>query len=118
MDFTQHMKECENAAYGQFLIHAIAAPLGLQDEPERIDRAVYKGTSCGAWVRFDEKGIAVGTIVEGSDAEFSKRIDLSGIDTDEAGEAELNRRFWAALQMCEDFADEVWADMDAESDGE
>ena len=100
----------EDAAYGEFLLSAIAAPLGIpinKDAAKLIDRAVYKGTSCGAWVQFDEKGIMVGTIVEGSDAEYSERIDLSGIEIDDEGERLLNARFWAALKRCEQFADEV-----------
>lgn len=115
-DFTSHMADCENEAFGTFLIHAIAAPVGLPDDPKAIYRAVYKGTSCGAWVRFDEQGIMVGTIVEGSEAEHSERIDLAGIECDENGEKELNRRFWEAIQRCEDFSAEVWAEMDAEAE--
>lgn len=115
-DWTQHNKDQENEAYGRFLIEAIAKTIGIEPDAKRIDRAIYKGTACGAWVRFDEKGIMVGTIVEGSDAEFSKRIDLTGIDTDEAGEKLLAERFWAALQEAEDFSDEVWGQMEMEDD--
>jgi hypothetical protein len=93
-----------------FLIETIAKSCGDKSlTPERIDRAVYKGTDCGAWVRFDEKGIMVGTIVEGSDAEFSKRIDLTGIDASKKGEKLLCKRFWEAVQEAEDFSSEIWA---------
>jgi hypothetical protein len=91
---------CEDAAYGEWLIETIAESIGIEPDAKKIDRAVYKGTSCGAWVRFDEKGIMVGTIVEGSDAEFSKRVELSD------NPHELCVNFWDAIQECEDFAEE------------
>jgi hypothetical protein len=116
----QHARDQENEAYGAFLIETIAKSCGFKGtEPDLakpnhgIDRAVYKGTSCGAWVRFDSEGVMVGTIVEGSDAEFSERIDLTGIDISEEGETILLERFWDAVQQCEDFADEAWAERNA-----
>jgi hypothetical protein len=100
----------EDAAFGQFLVESIAHWCGFSGEEEhlvsRIDKAIYKGTGCGAWVRFDELGIMVGTIVEGSDAEYSERIDISRLDTDDDDEKHLHERFSAAIQRCEDFADE------------
>ena len=39
--------------------------------PEHLERSVYKYTSCGAWINWDEKEIRIGSIVEGSDKEFS-----------------------------------------------
>lgn len=98
----------EDAAFGQFLVECIAHWCGLSGDEEnlvsRIEKAIYKGTDCGAWVRFDELGIMVGTIVEGSDAEYSERIDISGLDTDDDDEKRLHERFSAAVQRCEDFA--------------
>jgi hypothetical protein len=36
------------------------------------DRAIYKATECGAWMRLiDERTVQVGSIVEGSDAEVT-----------------------------------------------
>lgn len=32
-----------------------------------IKRMIYKGTDCGAWIDFDENGIKLGSIVEGTD---------------------------------------------------
>ena len=105
----------EDGGYGEFLMGTIAEGFcGLPyDAPEhRINKAIYKGTSCGAWVKFDEEGIMVGTIVEGSDAEHSERIDLTGIGL-ENGDI-LIQRFSDALERCENFADEVWADIEWE----
>ncbi|MCU0613257.1 MAG: hypothetical protein MUE60_15915 [Candidatus Eisenbacteria bacterium] len=39
------------------------------DSEESAARAIYKATECGAWIRFEDDGIALGSIVEGSDAE-------------------------------------------------
>lgn len=100
MDSVDHMQMCENAAYGEWLIETIAKSVGVEPVANRIDRAIYKETDCGAWVRFDTEGLIVGTIVEGSDAEYSERIEL----TDD--EDELCKRFWDAIQRCEEFADE------------
>jgi hypothetical protein len=98
----------EDEAFGAFLIHAIADPLSLPPDVGRIDRAIYKGTSCGAWIRFDAEGIKVGTIVEGSDAEYSERIDLSGVEMTAEGARLVHDRVFEALRRCEEFAEEHW----------
>ena len=108
------MMNQEHEAFGMFLVGAVAEGIGLpfegklSDIVSKIQRAVYKGTECGAWVQFDEKGIMVGSIVEGSDAEFSKRIDLSGVDISDEGSTLLNERFWAALDEIDDLACAEW----------
>ena len=38
---------------------------------ERIERDIYKYTDCGAWIKWNDEGVTVGSIVEGSCAEFS-----------------------------------------------
>lgn len=104
----------ENAAFGMFLVQTVAESCGLEfkgpisELERRIDRAVYKGTDCGAWVLFDEKGIVVGSIVEGSDAEFSERIDLTGIDISDAGAEILTQRFWNTVEKINDLACDAW----------
>lgn len=37
-----------------------------------IERDIYKYTGCGAWITWDVSGLTIGSIVEGSDAEFDK----------------------------------------------
>ena len=63
-----------------------------------LEHALYKGTACGAWITWDEKSISIGSIVEGSDAEFSKTFvfptDTESIDK------------W--LDSLEDLCDEAW----------
>lgn len=107
MNEVQYEKIQADAAYGQWLLTAIANHVGANEPTEKsISHRVYKDTACGAWVKFTATGIQVGTIVEGSDAEFAQDIDLEGIDFTEEGEAELVARFDTALQNCEDFSDE------------
>lgn len=38
---------------------------------EQAKRNLYKATVCGAWIDFQEQGIELGSIVEGSDCEVS-----------------------------------------------
>lgn len=53
-------------------IHDVAKWYGVGD-PDRIPKSIYKVTECGAWIRWDtESTVTIGSIVEGSDAEFSK----------------------------------------------
>lgn len=40
-------------------------------EVKNLRRDLYKYTDCGAWIEYDVRGITIGTITEGSDAEFS-----------------------------------------------
>jgi len=110
MNEVQAYRMQEDEAYGAFLIDTISAIYGItpgdKDAAKLIDKYAYKFTDCGAWVKFDSQGIVVGTIVEGSDAEYSERISLKDIDIDDAGEALLKKRYFAALQNCEDFSNE------------
>lgn len=91
---------------------AIANSMGLPDDASesQIDRALYKGTNCGAYVKFDHLGVLVGSIVEGSDAEFLDRLDLSGLDDLDQDESEkqLVDRFWKLVQWVEDSCEEEW----------
>ena len=45
-------------------------------EVRHLEKDIYKYTDCGAWIKWDEKSITIGSIVEGSDAEFSKTFLL------------------------------------------
>ena len=105
-DEIQHERDQENEAFGAFLIATIAELYGCESDPARIDRAVYKNTACGAWVRFDSEGIKVGTIVEGVDAEYDERVSLQGIEASDDGAKLLVSRFREAIANCESFSDE------------
>ncbi len=41
---------------------------------QRIQRTIYKYTDCGAWIRCYENEVVIGSIVEGSDAEFTESL--------------------------------------------
>ena len=44
---------------------------GATDTHE-LERDMYKYTDCGAWITWDDRKVSVGSIVEGSEAEFSE----------------------------------------------
>lgn len=105
-DFESYQRSQENAAFGRWLLDTIADLYGCEHTAESVDRAVYKNSDCGAWCRFDEYGIKVGTIVEGSDAAFSTRVDVTGLGDIENPEEELIARFRDAIADCEAFSGE------------
>lgn len=76
------------------------------EEAEQLDHYVYKYTDCGAWIAWDDNSITIGSIVEGSDAEFSRRF-LFPVDSDT-----LDAWITELEQLCEDAWQE--ANRDAE----
>jgi hypothetical protein len=101
------MQDQDQEAFGRFLIETIADIYDCEPIPSILAHCVYKHTPSGSYVRFDEEGIIVGTIVERGDAEHNVRIDLTGIDIGADGAALLRKRFYDALDECEEFVDEV-----------
>lgn len=77
----------------------------IYDDDERtakaLDKAIYKGTTCGAWVEKVPNGVNVGSIVEGCD---------QYCDVQELRYPFDHTDFWAAVQRVEDQADEIWKD--------
>lgn len=65
---------------------------------DRLERSVYKNTACGAWITWTDESVTIGSIVEGSDAEFDKTfsypVDSVQIDN------------W--FEELEDLTDEAW----------
>lgn len=51
-------------------------------EVERLEHDVYKYTVCGAWIKWDEDSVTIGSIVEGSDEEFCRIFEYP-FDSDE-----------------------------------
>lgn len=43
-------------------------------EVDRLKHDLYKYTACGAWITWNEDSFMIGSIVEGSDAEFQKQF--------------------------------------------
>lgn len=111
------IRDQEISEYGSWALGVIAKALGIDPEGEddgelesRISRAVYKNTACGAWFAVADDRFLVGTIVEGTDAEFVTDLKvLKFIDLDEcAGEKAILKWFWDALHQSDEFASEFW----------
>ena len=52
-------------------IHDLIVARGATNE-DGLKHDLYKYTDCGAWISWTTSGVTVGSIVEGSDAEFSE----------------------------------------------
>lgn len=68
---------------------------------QRMDRALYKSTACGAFIHLKMDGVLIGSIVEGSDTEFSNFLrfpfsEMAFDDTLEWLEAACNEEWHAA----------------------
>lgn len=63
-----------------------------------LEHDVYKYTKCGAWIVWDDSSVTIGSIVEGSDAEFEKKFEYP-IDSDEIDN-------W--INDLEELCDEAW----------
>ena len=63
-------------------IEEYASYLGIP--VDSLKHSVYKYTDCGAWIDWDDNRVTIGSIVEGSDAAFSKTflfpVEVSRID--------------------------------------
>lgn len=72
--------------------------------PERIERDLYKYTACGAWINWTEESVTIGSIVEGSEAEFYKTflfpVELPELD--------------AWIEELERLTDEAWIEANGE----
>ena len=85
----------------------VAAHFGMAlDDPwHRVEKAVYKGTDCGAWIECTETELRVGSIVEGSDVDCQTHI----LTLPTTGEA-LDEAFKAV----EPEAQEIWNEWNEE----
>lgn len=77
-------------------------------EVEHLERAIYKGTNCGAWITWDDKKMTIGSIVEGSDAEFDKAFYFP-VDSDDIE---------AWFEELEELTDEAWHEANDEDEEE
>ena len=59
---------------------------------------VYKYTECGAWIKWNNEGIIFGSIVEGSDAEFSDSLQFPFSADD----------YESAMEYLEQIVNEAW----------
>jgi len=70
-------------------------------EVEGIERAIYKGTDCGAWINLKVDCVETGSIVEGVE-QCTQTYTLEYPFSAE--------EFWSALECVEHEADEIWND--------
>ncbi|MCA9367463.1 hypothetical protein KC887_04360 [Candidatus Kaiserbacteria bacterium] len=73
----------------------------------KVGRAIYKNTSCGAFVELasDVEGVVVGSIIEGYDAQATNHTLAFPFGSDE---------FWQAVESVESEVDEILADLEAQ----
>jgi len=76
-----------------------------EENIEQVSRNTYKYTNCGAWCSCDEKGIQVGSIVEGSDIDTETHNLNYPFDI---------KDFWDALDQVEKEADQIWKEWNCE----
>ena len=88
-------------------INDFSTYLGI--EVDDIEKAIYDGTYCGAWINWDEKEIRIGSIVEGSDAEFECDPLVFPFDSED---------FEQALIWLEAETDREWRECNEECDEE
>ncbi len=85
---------------------------------EHLSRELYKNTSCGAWFKSENDGVCVGTIVEGSDAEFSRNLHYPfSVEAWDAAIAELEELAELEYQAEEKCHDGKWYADDEDEDG-
>lgn len=75
------------------------------DTVESAEKAIYKGTECGAWIIFDEEGVSIGSIVEGSEAE---------VGPEHLAYPFVSERFWEELEEINITACELWEEANYE----
>ena len=100
-EIRQHDSD-EAAALGAALVAKVAAFFGCEAREAACIRRAYKDTDCGAWLRFTETGLEMGSIVEGSDAE----IDTTPLRW--TGEEDVAAWLREAITYIEGEADMLW----------
>ena len=90
----------------QFLLQTIANLYRCKADPAVINQQVYKNTDCGAWIKFYERYIEVGTSVEGLEADYGETILMENIEENEDGAELLRHRVLDALETCEEIVRE------------
>lgn len=77
------------------------------DTVATAEKAVYKGTECGAWIKFEDDGVTVGSIVKGSDDEVTRDKLLYPFE---------EKEFWDNLDDINSEACELWEEANYESE--
>lgn len=80
----------------------------LNTTPKHLEHDVYKYTDCGAWIKWDDASVTVGSIVEGSDAEFDRSFSFPFMASD----------YDAWIEELEQLTDEAWHEANDEPEEE
>ncbi len=107
MNEVTHMMEQERAAnmdFAAFVLRDYFDTVGGATV-EQISRSVFNATECGAWVKVnDDASITFGSIVEGSDAEFT----CDPIQTIERDEISIQADIKQAIEWLEGECAAAW----------
>jgi len=76
-------------------------PIKGEDIEALVSKSIFRSTSCGAWIKFNEDGVSMGSIVEGTDA--TTPIQTLTYPFPE-------KAFWDALNQVEYDAEDIWHD--------
>jgi hypothetical protein len=103
-------RDGEIEGLGRALHGAVTEWLGIPYDTTtaRIEKAIFKGTVCGAWIQFTETGLSVGSIVEGSD------VDCESHHLTWTGEEDVGKWLNESLKVIEDEATELWNEANQE----
>ena len=112
MDEMDYFEMQEKIALGEELNKRVKKHYGLQesDDDTRLSKALFKGTDCGAWIEFTETGLAVGSIVEGSDVDCTTHTLIW------TGEEDVEKWLDQALKEIEEEAKGLWKEANEDDD--
>ena len=68
------------------------------DDEQQMKQDLYRYTNCGAWIEWDEDSVTIGSIVEGSEAEFQNTFTFP-FESEEAED-------W--IEELEDLCEQAW----------
>ena len=74
-------------------------PIDTARAQAAIEKAIYKGTDCGAWIGYEDDGVKLGSIVEGVEETTETHFLAYPFEASD---------FWNALERIEEEAGEIW----------
>ena len=88
-----------------FLIETVAWDYGVKADAEIVKASVHKVSDLKVRIEFGDNTIRVLSVIEGSEAECGKQLNLTGLFQDEAGKKEIIRQLKDAIEWCIKFVD-------------
>lgn len=96
-----YIGDCENEAFGSFMIESVAKAFGVEPIIAKIQEAIKTYYGKEVTIAFTESGIEVSATVPMAHCLF--HIALTGIDTDDVSGDILNCRVLKRLNDCTNF---------------